>query len=280
VPATDGGVYESACPKHGQKQKDGINKKTGRQTYKCPKCTAERMTTVEEMTQTPTPDADDMPPKCPEHNVTKVKDGHKRGGARRWRCLVCNPRVREGTPRAACGQLSGLAAYHAAKVKDHPLCETCSEHARIEKRIVRAEDGATIIYWTCTVNGCKQVHAPTVKELPVEEIERRITGAVAQANGHDPQNRSDIVNELIRRLLAKEITLTQVTSRTTVREVAKEISSLYQDKYGKDSPLPLDAPMPGKDGDDSKKTYADQLESRGMNPEEELIAKEVSAGEE
>lgn len=259
---TAGTTFDPVCPQHGTKHKSGI--KHGRQSYKCPRCARAVPAAVTD---------DGKPPMCEKHGVLKVKDGHKRAGVRRWRCLTCNPRgARSKKPRGVRG---GLTAYYESKVKDNPPCETCGERARVARRVVRAEDGATVTYWHCTVTGCERVHKPTVQALSGEELEHRLTAAVTSANGHDPQNRKDVVNELVRRILAKEITLAQAMGRKTIREVVKEVNSLYQGKYGKDSPLPLDAPAPSMNGERSKQTYADRLESSGMNPEEVLMAKET-----
>jgi transposase-like protein len=85
---TAGTMFEPVCPQRGQKDKSGMKGNPPRQSYKCRECRRENAP------QSPQHAADGQPPDCPKHRVAKVRDGHNRGGQRRWRCLVCNPRVR------------------------------------------------------------------------------------------------------------------------------------------------------------------------------------------
>jgi len=237
-------------------------------------------------------DGHSLEPYCPAHLRDKYRDGKTRGGKQKYRCPQCDRKEPAATTivRAKNGAHRRNVQKHSSKngggwsiarakhvsdvVSKNPLCGTCGEHLRVFSRYKNAR-GATVTRWQCAVNGCQKSNKiSTVEELSGEELRRLVRAAVVKVNGHNPQQRDDIVQELIRAFLAGDYTLKQLLDPKTIRAVIRGQADQYQDKYKR---LSLDAPV-GKD-EGRGQTFADRLESQAMNPEEELMAKEVGGGE-
>jgi hypothetical protein len=121
------------------------------------------------------------------------------------------------------------------------------------------------------VNNCKKsANFKSVEELSGQELRRLVRAAVAKANGHDQQQRDDIVQELLTAFYEDETyPLKRLLDPKTIHEVIHNQADQFQDKYKR---LSLDAPV--RADKNSLQTYGDRLESPVMNPEEELMARE------
>jgi DNA-directed RNA polymerase subunit M/transcription elongation factor TFIIS len=230
-----------------------------------------------------------LEPYCRLHARDKYKDGTPRGGKQKYRCPQCgkkeaaatvSARSVKGVHRSArkrVGKKGGdtwavARAKHVAKViSRNPLCQTCGEHLRVYYRHQTAR-GATVTSWKCLVNKCrKSDNVRTVEDLSGDEVQNLVRAAVAKANGYDPQRQDDIVQELLTAFYEDETyPLKRLLDQKTIHEVARNQADQYQDKYKR---LSLDAPV--REENDGGQTYGDRLESPAMNPEEELMAKEV-----
>ncbi len=227
----------------------------------------------------------DTPLICPKHKRPMHKNG-MRSGKQYWRCSVCvienkgKPRggARTGSgPRSDSPWASAQAASVESKVKKNPKCKTCSSRLRVGGRH-ELKDGTRTTYWKC-VNKCPQKVVPDWKSWSGEELLAYIMKLLAGVNGHNPQDRQDIAHEMIADLIAEKRSFAELHDPKVIRQFIKSQARHSQDKFGKDAPLSLDERVRGKEGDDSKDTYADRLKSEAPNPEEELIAKEAGAGE-
>lgn len=237
-------------------------------------------------------DGHSLEPYCPTHLRDKYRDGRTRGGKQKYRCPQCDRKEPAATtivhPKKGAHRRyvqkhsskngSGWAIARAKHVSDvvskNPQCETCGEHLRVFSRYKNAR-GATVTRWQCAVNGCQESDKiATVEELSGEELRQLVRAAVVRVNGHNPQQRDDIVQELIGAFLAGDYTLKQLLAPKTIRAVIRGQADQYQDRYKR---LSLDAPVRKDEG--GGQTFADRLESPAMNPEEELMAKEFGGGE-
>lgn len=237
-------------------------------------------------------DGHSLEPYCATHLRNKYRDGKTRGGKQKYRCPQCERQepasttiahAKKGAHRRDVQKQSsknggGWAIARAKHVLDvvskNPQCETCGEHLRVFSRYKNAR-GATVTRWQCAVNGCqKSDKVTTVEELSGEELRQLVRAAVVKVNSHNPQQRDDIVQELIRAFLAGDYTLKHLLDSKTIRAVIRGQADQYQDRYKR---LSLDAPVHKHEG--GGQTFVDRLESSEMNPEEELMAKEAGGGE-
>ena len=265
-----GTMFEPVCPHHGQKYKSGMKGNPPRQSYKCAGCRRENTT------RSPQPAGDVQPPNCPKHGVAKVKDGHKRGGQRRWRCLVCNPRVRAeagaGGSSPKGGSTRGLTAYHASKLKDNPKCETCGQRLR-KGKTYKDSEGKERRYWKC-VNKCVVTgHESERKfnQLSVEELLPIVDKVVRRMNGHDPQDRADINQAIALDLHRGILKPAELYDRDRMRRYIEE-----QNRFSIDGRRTLDLDAPVGNGD-SKMTYAEAKPAPAAecDPHQQLEAKEA-----
>jgi hypothetical protein len=234
--------------------------------------------------------ARDEPPVCAKHNRPMHKNGvSKRTGQQQWRCSKCvvenkgKPRggARRPAPESDSGDSWAQArAAHVSKVvKKNPKCATCNERLRIKGRH-RNKDGTESVYYFCSVNGCVATghEAPNARRnrLPdtFEEVLDLVRKRVTRMRGYHPQDFDDIVQEVATDLWQKKLKPKDLNDRERMRNYIHSQTQLSQDKFDRTS---LDAPAPGKNGEDSKETYADRLKSSVPNPEEELLAREAGS---
>jgi hypothetical protein len=229
------------------------------------------------------PVSNSFDPYCSIHKRQKHKDGHSPGSKRtpprqKYLCPDCSAGKLPAEGARPSATEKAQTASVAAKVKKNPKCKTCHQHLRVGNRHEKA-DGTKTTYWKC-LNGCPQKVTPDWKSWSGEELLAYVTKLLAKHNGHNPQDREDIAQEMIADLLAEKRTFAELHDPKVIRQFIKSQARHSQDKFGKDAPLSLDERVRGKEGDDSKDTYADRLKSEAPNPEEELMAKEAGAGEE
>lgn len=232
-------------------------------------------------------DGHSLEPYCATHLRDKYRDGKTRGGRQKYRCPQCERKepaattsvhakngghhqdVQKHSGKNGGGWAIARAKHVSDVVSKNPQCETCGEHLRVFSRYKNAR-GATVTRWQCAVNGCQASNkVTTVEELSGEELRRLVRAAVVKVNSHNPQQRDDIVQELIRAFLAGDYTLKQLLDPKTIRAVIRGQSEQYQDRYKR---LSLDAPV--RKDEAGGQTFADRLESPAMNPEEEFMGKE------
>jgi hypothetical protein len=230
-------------------------------------------------------------PICAEHDRPMRNNGVGRGGKRLWRCATCvsehkgRPRGGQRRPAPESNNSDSWAqarAAHVAKVlRKNPKCETCGQRLRIKGRH-RNKDGTESVYYFCAVNRCQETghEAPNSRRnrLPdtFEEVLDLVRKKVTRMRGYHPQDFEDIVQEIAFDLWQHKLTLTDLNDRERMRNYIHSQTRHSQDKFDR---LSLGAPVPGKNGEDSKETYAERLKSAGPTPEEELIAKEVGGSE-
>lgn len=234
---------------------------------------------------------------CQVHLRDKYKDGKTRGGKQKYRCPQCDRkepavtdpaqgnqgvrrRMRGGhvggankvVKRGSSPWQSAQAASVASKVQRNPKCATCGERLRIGGRHQR-KDGTPTTYWKC-INRCPQRAEPDWKAWSAEQLREHFLEVVRKVNGHNPQDTPDIAHSMVAQLLEGTRSFGELHDPKVVRKFVTSISQLSQDKHAL---LPLDAPVNGNE--EVGLTYADQLKSSTMNPEEELMAKEMAEGE-
>lgn len=234
-----------------------------------------------------------LEPYCQIHLRDKYRDGKTPAGRQKYRCPLCDRKepaitdpaqankgvrrrkagssrhsARKGTKARVSPWRAAQAASVASKVKKNPKCATCGERLRISGRH-RNKDGSTTTYFKC-VNKCSQPKAePDWRSWSGEQLEEHFRKVVERVNGHDPQIRDDVVHAMIAALIERTRDFGELHHPKVIKKFINSQARLSQDKHDL---LPLDAPM--KRDEESGLTYADQLRSSGMNPEEELIAKE------
>jgi hypothetical protein len=234
--------------------------------------------------------APDDPPICARHNRPMHKNGvSKRTGQQQWRCSRCvvenkgKPRggARKTAPESDSGDSWAHArAAHVSKVvKKNPKCATCRERLRIKGRH-RNKDGTESVYYFCAVNGCAETGHGSPKRrgerLPdtFEEVVELVRKKVARMRGYHPQDFDDIVQEVALDLWQRKLKPKDLDDRERMRNYIHSQTRHSQDKFERPS---LDAPL--REDEERGQTYADRLESATPSPEEELLAKEVGAGE-
>jgi hypothetical protein len=228
---------------------------------------------------------------CRTHKCTKATNQLTSRGMT-YRCADC-VKANQGNPRGGRSTTTGdgfaeaRKAALANKLKDNPKCVTCREPLRKGKPRKRDGDGTPIgYYWKKCVNGCARTGQESEQkrnQLPdsFEALLPIIEEKVARRNGHHPQNRKDIVQDIALLVWRGAWTLDDLNDKKRLRSIIKATQSQYQDEYAPKGGASesLDEPVRGNDGEDSKKTYADRLESPAPSPEEELMAKEAGGGE-
>jgi hypothetical protein len=234
---------------------------------------------------------------CQVHLRDKYKDGKTRGGKQKYRCPLCDrkePAITDPSQanrgvrrRAGVGRVRGTkkaaksggslwksaqAASVASKVKRNPKCAACGERLRIGGRH-RRKDGTLTTYWKC-INKCPQRAEPDWKVWNAEQLREHFLEVVRKVNGHSPQDTPDIAHSMVTHLLEGTRSFGELHDPKVVRKFINSITRLSQDKHAL---LPLDAPV--RRDEKAGLTFADQLETAAMNPEEELMAKETAEGE-
>ncbi|MGA9996694.1 MAG: hypothetical protein WBP93_14850 [Pyrinomonadaceae bacterium] len=237
-----------------------------------------------------------LSPYCQTHLRDKYKDGKTTGGKQKYRCPLCDRkepaiidlaqankgvRRRNGGGRrgASNGAKAGGSPWRAAqaasvasKVKKNPKCVTCGERLRIYGHH-KNKDGTTTTYYKC-INKCSQKAEPDWRSWSGEQLEEHFRKIVKGVNSHDPQICDDIAHAMVVALLEGTRDFGELHDRRVIKKYIKSQSRHSQDKHDL---LPLDAPL--KRDEESGATYADQLKSTIMNPEEELMAKEARESE-
>lgn len=265
----DESIYVAYCNKHRQrKSKNG--KTRGRQAYICKKCRAEADNPEERF--------------CNRHNKPKYKNGKSRHGKQLWRCPVCvrqnrgKPSGGTRTKEAAMSDswASARAAHVSATVRKNPKCKSCGEHLRIRGRH-RNQDGTESVYYFCGVNACENTGYVAPKKrgerLPdtFEEVLPIVRKVIERVNGHHPQDRDDIVQEIAKDLWKGTLKLKDLKNRERMRDYVKSQTRLSQDKFERPS---LDAPVrPDREG---RLTFADTAPAADdADPHAQLEAKEA-----
>lgn len=147
------------------------------------------------------------------------------------------------------------------------------EHLRISGRNTN-KDGARTTYYKC-INKCSQPKAtPDWRSWSGEQLEEHFRKVVKGINSRDPQISDDIVHAMVTALLEGTRDFGELHDRNVIKKFIKSQARHSQDNH---ELLPLDAPV-GRE-EESGPTYADRLKSTVMNPEEELIAKEIDEDE-
>ena len=324
-----GTMFQPTCPLHGKKHKSGMKGEPKRQSYKCPGCqNKEPATVAPSATPEPLPnrtaptrlrDERGLLPEsyldyCREHKRTKATNQPTPRGMT-YRCADC-VKANRGKPRGGRRSTGGDRFTEARKValsnkmKDNAKCVTCSEPLRKGKLKARAADGTpTEYYWKRCVNGCTRTGQESEQrrnQLPdsFEELLPIIEEKVARRNGHHPQNRKDIVQEIALLVWQKAWTLDDLDDPKRLRRIINQIQGQYADKFAPKGGSSKSLDQPVREGDpdatallafqsavasdsdphqqlEAKETVNARLNGGAptSNPEEELIAKEAGGSE-
>jgi hypothetical protein len=180
-------------------------------------------------------------PHCPIHNCQKRKNGSSKTGKQLWRCGCCYSKKPAATEQGS--QARRVKGYKQVPAKKRPCCIQC--HGTMHshgwyKGIIRK--------WFCS--SCKiEVLASTPpkkikSEDRGEELTEYVRAHVTHANGHDPQLRDDIVQELVTDILAGKLTRKDVEKRETIKRYAYSQKRLSQNRH---RDVSIDQPLGGEE---------------------------------
>lgn len=307
TPAPDT-VFKDYCHIHKRKKhKDGHalagKGRPPRQKYQCPACKAgkppvttasaagEQQPDPNRTTPTRTHDAKGKLSECyldycVKHDRLKAINSMNTRG-RTYRCSIC-VRENKGRPRGGRRAKRGNSlsdarkAALAFKLENNPRCLTCGEHLRKGKTHKR-KDGTTAQYWKC-INHCtrtgfesdlKRNRLPDTFEELLPIVEKKI----AAMNGHDRQNRLDIVQNVALLLWQKAWTLDDLEDKKRLRAIIKATQHQYADKFAPKggASKSLDAPVRESEPDSATRIAFQPAPDAESNPHQQLEAKEAVA---
>lgn len=305
-PPTPGTVFDDYCQIHKRKKRKDGHASAGkgrppRRKYQCPDCKAGKPpVTVAPAAGAQQPDPNRAAPTlthdakgklpecyldyCVKHNRLKaINTMNSRGQT--YRCSVCmraNKGRSRGGRRAKSGDGFSVArkAALALKLKNNPKCATCGEHLRKGKTHKR-KDGTTAQYWKC-INHCshtgfesdlKRNRLPDTFEELLPIVEKKI----AAMNGHDRQNRQDIVQNVALLLWQKAWTLDDLEDKKRLRAIIKATQHQYADKFAPKggASKSLDAPVREREPDSTTGLAFQPAPDAESNPHQQLEAKET-----
>lgn len=224
--------------------------------------------------------ADPEAPVCQKHGVRKRRDGKDQTGKQKWRCNLCSRentgKLRGGAEVKPAGDswAKARAVHVAMTVSKNPKCKTCKERLRVSGRHRRA-DGGESVYYHC-INECADTgHSTPGKgdRLPnnFEDVLPIVRDVIARLNGHHPQDREDIVQQVSQDLWSGVLKMKDLKDRERMRGYIRAQTRHSQDKYERP---PLDAPL--KEGEGGGLTFADTREAPDdSNPLSMLEAREA-----
>jgi hypothetical protein len=166
----------------------------------------------------PEPDAGDRRHPCLKCSTPKVKDGKMSDGRQRWRCLTCWPRT--GESKQTKSRRQGGRNFHK-----NPKCDRCHKPMNVRGR--HKEN----TYYKCR-------HCPPLPRgqgrssltLDGDQLEKFVRAKVTKANGHDPQIRDDVVQEIVKDVLEKKLVPRELDTET-IRRYIRSQSRLSQNKH-------------------------------------------------
>jgi hypothetical protein len=133
----------------------------------------------------------------------------------KYRCPECKkvePRNQPDAPRKSRRKIA---------LKGNPKCPTCGQHMRVRGSWKGKR------YYRCLT--CPQ--KPKERRDPGEELTAFVRERVTRANGHDPQLRDDIVQELVTDILAGKLKRKDVEKRETIKRYAHSQERLRQNRH-------------------------------------------------
>lgn len=190
-------------------------------------------------------------PFCPIHKCEKRKNGKSKSGQQLWRCGLCHDGKPAVTRRSASAHRT--RGYKHVPAEERPCCVKCHRAMHSHgwyKGIIRR--------WFCSP--CKVevlASTPPKKTKPEdrgEELEAFVRERVTRTNGHDPQLRDDIVQELVTDIVAGKLTRKDVESKGIIRRYAHSQERLRQNRH---RDVSIDQP---RDGDEDGLKLKDMLE--------------------
>jgi hypothetical protein len=160
-----------------------------------------------------------LSPYCEVHKCEKYKDGKTNRGVQKYRCPEC----KKVEPRNTVGQQKTGTRHRRRRspLSGNPKCETCGQHMRVRG----SWNGKR--YYKCLTCPKK----PKEQRDPGEELTAFVRGCVTQANGHDPQLRDDIVQELVTDVLAGKLKRKDIEKREIIRRYARSQARLRQNRH-------------------------------------------------
>jgi hypothetical protein len=190
----------------------------------------------------PEPIAVDRRHTCSKCSTPKVKDGKLSDGRQRWRCLKCWPRT-TGSKQSKSRRLGS----RSANFQGNPKCDRCRKPMHIRGR---HKDN---IYYKC--KRCPPLPRGLGRAsltLEGDQLEKFVRAKVTKANGHDPQIRDDVIQEIVKDILERKLVPRELDTET-IRRYIRSQARLSQDKHREVS---IDAPV----SNDSTVTIAESLE--------------------
>lgn len=251
----------SFCQKHELKKHKNGKDRSGAQVYLCPRCRKES-TGKPRGGARRVRDGRSLEPVCEIHGQ-KQKAGVK-GGKQRYKCAKCIGKGRVVKRPRGANDITANDPYSK--------CGTCGAKLDVAGYRKDAAGNRLSAYYRKCNKGCpRDLRVPLGQTaLPGEELTAFVTKQVAAVNGHDPQLRGDIVNELIQDHLDGKLTFEQLSDRPTIKRYAKSQARHYQDKFER---LSLDAPV--RPDEEDSQTFADmEPATDDTNPHAQLEAKE------
>lgn len=155
-----------------------------------------------------------LSPFCDIHKCEKYRDGKTNGGKQKYRCPECKkeePRHHASAPRKGSRKVA---------LKGNPKCETCGQRMRVRGQWRSKR------YYRCPT--CPP--PPKGRRDSGEELTAFVHERVTHMNGHDPQMRDDIVQEIVTDIIGGKLKKEEVTSRK-IKQYVAYCSRLQSNKY-------------------------------------------------
>jgi hypothetical protein len=190
-------------------------------------------------------------PICLIHACEKRKNGKAKSGQQLWRCGLCHGGKPAGTRKGAYTRRT--KRYKHIPVDERPCCVQC--HRAMHSH---GWYKGTIRRWFCSPCKIEVLARTPPKKVKLEdrgeELMAFVREHVTRTNGHDPQLRDDIVQELVTDIIAGKLTRKDVKSRETIRRYAHSQERLRQNRH---RDVSIDQPH---DGDEDGLKLKDVLE--------------------
>ncbi len=286
-----GNQAESFCPIHKvEKKKDGKIPKgplKGKQKYICPDCRLGKPPRVDaEIVPADAPQTHYVNPPCrtckrplkiKATNVNKAKTVKTVYFRCENDCEDIGPKSERRQMRPPTRTPGKLKHGGRRSLKDNPVCKTCHAHLYVSDRVKDKRGNVIKTYYYCK-NDCPDTgqnvrrRKRTLLDNP-EELEKYVRAKVTAANGHHPQDRDDIVQEILQDLLVtKKLKLEDLEDRERIRAYIRSQTRHSQDKFERPS---LDAPV--RSDEAAGQTFADTKPApeADSDPHQQLEAKEA-----
>jgi hypothetical protein len=190
-------------------------------------------------------------PICLIHQCEKRKNGKSKSGQQLWRCGICHGgKSQDIHKRTYARHTKGYKHIPEGK---RPCCVQCHRamhsHGWYKGAIRR---------WFCTSCKIEVLASTPPKKAKPEDRGEALTAfvreRVARMNGHDPQLRDDIVQELVTDILAGKLKRKDVENKETIRRYTHSQERLRQNRH---RDVSIDQPH---DGDEDGLKLKDVLE--------------------